>query len=154
MQLSTKARYVIRALMDIAVNYDQSPVLVKDIAGRQGISPRYLEQLLLSPKAAGMVRSARGSHGGFSLAKPPSAITLKDIVQITEGSVYPTECADDPESCQQYEHCVTHEVWVRIKNAAEEILGSTTLQDLVDRQIAKKKETRYPQASETGGKNG
>ena len=137
MQLTTKARYVIRALIDLAIFSQDGPVLVKDIAQRQGMSARYLEQLLLAPKAAGMIRSTRGAHGGFTLTRAPSEITLREIVQIMEGSISPTECADDPGICPSSSSCVTHEIWVRIKKATDEILESTTLEDLVDRQHEK-----------------
>ena len=134
MQLTTKARYIIRALIDMAIHSAEGPALVKDIAERQGMSARYLEQLLLAPKAAGMIRSTRGAHGGFTLARSTAEITLREIVQIMEGSISPTECADDPGFCPNSNSCVTHEIWVKIKRATDEILESTTLQDLVDRQ--------------------
>lgn len=137
MQLTTKGRYVIRALIDMAIHVDDGPLLVRDIAERQGMSSRYLEQLLLAPKAAGMIRSTRGSHGGFALAKPASQITLAEIVQIMEGSISPTECADDPGACPGSSSCVTHEIWVKIKRCIDEVLESTTLQDLVNRQNEK-----------------
>jgi len=81
MQLTTKSRYVIRAMIDLAIFSGNGPVLVKDIAQRQKMSARYLEQLLLAPKAAGMIRSMRGAHGGFTLTRAPSEITLREIVQ-------------------------------------------------------------------------
>ncbi len=137
MQLTTKSRYIIRALIDIVINSNEGPVLVRDISERQSMSARYLEQLLLAPKAAGMVRATRGANGGFTLAKDPSSITLREIVQIMEGSISPTECADDPGICPSSNSCVTHEIWVKIKNATDEILESTTLQDLVNRQYEK-----------------
>lgn len=137
MQLTTKARYIIRALIDLSIHSEEGPVLVKDIALRQGMSARYLEQLLLAPKAAGMIRSTRGAHGGFTLTRAPSEITLREIIQIMEGSISPTECADDPGFCPNSNSCVTHETWVKIKKATDEILESTTLQDLVDRQHEK-----------------
>ncbi len=137
MQLTTKARYIIRALIDLSIHSEEGPVLVKDIAQRQNMSARYLEQLLLAPKAAGMIRSTRGANGGFALTKDPSVITLGEIIQIMEGSISPTACSDDPGTCPRSSSCVTHEIWVRIKRATDEILGSTTLLDLVNRQRAK-----------------
>ena len=134
MQLTTKARYIIRALIDLVINSNEGLVLVRDISERQGMSARYLEQLLLAPKAAGMIRSTRGANGGFALTKKPSTITLREIIQIMEGSISPTACSDDPEICPSSNSCVTHDIWVKIKKATDEILESTTLQDLVDRQ--------------------
>lgn len=135
MQLTTKGRYVIRALIDMAIHSADGPVLVKDIAERQGISARYLEQLLLAPKIAGLIRSTRGAHGGFTFTQKPSDITLLDIVQIMEGSISPAECADDPTVCPLVDTCVTHDIWVKVKKATNEILESTTLQNLVDQQM-------------------
>ena len=135
MQLTTKGRYVIRAMIDMAIHSVNGPVLVKDISERQGISARYLEQLLLAPKIAGLIRSTRGAHGGFTFTRDPSEITLLDIVQIMEGSISPAECADDPTICPLVDTCVTHDIWVKVKRATDAILESTTLQDLVDQQI-------------------
>lgn len=137
MQLTTKSRYIIRALIDLAIHSTEGPVLVKDIAERQGMSARYLEQLLLPPKLAGMIRSTRGAHGGFTLARSPREITLREIIHIMEGSISLTECADDPDICPCVDLCVTHEIWVKLKRVTDEILEATTLQNLVDRQMEK-----------------
>jgi Rrf2 family protein len=122
------------AMLDLALHYGEGPILAKDIARRQHISERYLEHLLISLKVAGMVRSTRGSRGGFTLAKPPSQIRLSQIIQVTEGSMAPTECVDDPEAYPQAALCVIHDVWAEVRAAIIGILDSTTLQDLLERQ--------------------
>ena len=134
MRLSTKAQYGTRAMLDLAIRSGEGPVLVKDIARRQGFSARYLEQLLLPLKAAGLVRATRGARGGFSLARLPSEINLSEIVQIMEGSIAPVECVDDAGVCSRADLCITREVWGEMKRAMNGVLESITLQDLVERQ--------------------
>ncbi len=138
MRLSTKGRYAARAMLDLAIHLDEGLVLIKDISQREEISKRYLEQLFLPLKAAGLVRAIRGAHGGFTLAKPPSQIKLIEIVQIMEGSTAPVECVDDAGICLRSELCVTREVWSEMKKATDKVLESTTLQDLVERQKGEK----------------
>jgi len=84
-----------------------------------------------------MVRSTRGTHGGFTLVKPPSQIRLSEIIQVTEGSMAPTECVDDPETYPRAALCAVYDVWVEVKTAINSILESTTLQDLLERQKQK-----------------
>ena len=134
MRISTKGRYGTMAMLDLALHYGESPILVKDIARRQHISGRYLEHLLISLKVAGMVRSARGTRGGFTLVKPPSQIKLSEIIQVMEGSMAPAECVDDPETYPRAALCAVYDVWVEVKAAINSILESTTLQDLLERQ--------------------
>ena len=137
MRISTKGRYGTMAMLELALHYGEGPILVKDIARRQHISERYLEHLLISLKVAGMVRSTRGTHGGFTLAKPPSQIRLSEIIRVLEGSMAPTECVDDPEAYPRASTCVIHDVWAEVKAAISSVLESTTLQDLVERQRQK-----------------
>ncbi len=134
MKLSTKGRYTTRAMFDLAMHFGEGLIQVKDIAKNQEISGRYLEQLLLPLKAAGLLRSTRGANGGFELAKRPSEIRLIDVIHIAEGSTAPVECVDDALVCPRSATCVTREVWVKIKDATDQILESTTLQDLINRQ--------------------
>ncbi len=137
MRISTKGRYGTMAMLDLALHYGEGPIMVKDIARRQHISERYLEHLLISLKVSGMVRSARGTHGGFTLAKPPSQIKFSEIIQVTEGSMAPTECVDNPETYPRAALCAVYDVWVEVKAAINGILESTTLQDLLERQSRK-----------------
>ena len=137
MKLSTKGRYGTRAMLDLALHYGQGLILLKDIARRQEISEGYLEHVIIPLKAAGLVTSARGAHGGFALAKPPSEIRLSDIIQVVEGSIALVDCVDDPSVCSLADLCVTRDVWSDMKKAMSGILESTTLQDLVQRQREK-----------------
>jgi Rrf2 family protein len=131
------------AMLDLALHYGEGLILVKDIARRQHISERYLEHLLISLKAAGVVRSARGTRGGFILAKPPSQTKLSEIIAALEGSMAPSECVDNPEAYPRTALCVIHDVWVEVKAAINNILESTTLQDLVERQARKETTAGY-----------
>ncbi|MBN2098377.1 MAG: RrF2 family transcriptional regulator [Dehalococcoidia bacterium] len=137
MRLSTKGRYGVRALVDIALHSNGGPVLLKDIARRQEISPQYLEHLVAPLIRAGMLRSIRGAKGGIALAKPPEEIRLSRVIEVLEGSVAPVECVDNAGLCARSEGCVTRDVWSDIKAAIMEVLESLTLRDLVDRQRAK-----------------
>jgi Rrf2 family protein len=144
MRLSTKGRYGVRALVDIALNSDGGPVLLRDIAKRQEISAQYLEHLVSPLIRAGILRSIRGAKGGIALAKPPEEITLSRVIEILEGSVAPVECVDNAALCARSDECVTRDVWVEIKAAVMGVLESLTLKDLMDRQRAK-----APSKSET-----
>jgi Rrf2 family cysteine metabolism transcriptional repressor len=134
MKLSTKGQYATRAMLDLALHFGEGPILVKDISRREEISERYLEQLLTPLKLAGLVRSIRGAHGGFTLAKPPSEISLIEIIHIMEGSTAPVECVDDAQICSRSDFCVAREVWAEMKKATDTVLESVTLQDLLQRQ--------------------
>ncbi len=137
MKLSTKARYGIRALLDLARHDIGEPVPLKDIAQRQDVSMTYLEHLVTPLINTGIIRSIRGSRGGIVLAKHPSMIKLSDIVWHLEGSTAPVECVDCPENCQRSDDCVTREVWLELKQAIDRVLESITLEDLVERQKQK-----------------
>lgn len=137
MKLSTKARYGVRALLDIAQHNHEGPVLLRDIAKRQEISRNYLEQILILLKAAGLVRSERGNRGGFILAKGPSEIRLDQAVQVLEGKISLVECADDPKVCPRTLFCPTHELWGEVTAAMSQVLKSKTLQDLLEMQKQK-----------------
>lgn len=138
MKLSTKGRYGTRALLDLAVHHIDEPVSLKDIAKRQQISLQYLEHLIAPLIAAGIVRSTKGPKGGVSLAKTPGEVKLSEIIQILEGSSAPVECIDNPTLCPRAESCVTRDVWGEVKKAMDGVLESTTLQNLLERQLSKK----------------
>jgi Rrf2 family protein len=137
MKLSTRGRYGTRALLDLALHQGEEPVLLKDIAEREQISVRYLEHLIHPLIAGGIVRTARGAKGGVSLAKPPEEVRLSEVIQLLEGSVAPAECVNSPGICSRSKLCVTRDIWGKLKQAMDEILESTTLQDLVERQKRK-----------------
>lgn len=142
MRLTTKCRYGTRAMLEMALAYGKGPVQLNQIAEHQGISRKYLVHLLASLKAAGLVKAVRGARGGYLLEKHPSDIKLIEIFRILEGSTSPVECVDDPRACPKSELCVTREVWIRIRNAMNEVLESTTLQDLVNEGRLKRESQR------------
>ena len=137
MKMSTRGRYGTRALLDLALHYGEGPVLVKDVAKREGISQHYLERLFVQLMAAGLVNSTRGAKGGFTLAKPPAQIRVSEVIRVLEGSPALVQCVDDPEACARSRTCVTRDVWADIKIAMTGVLEATTLQDLVERQRKK-----------------
>ncbi|MFC2031025.1 RrF2 family transcriptional regulator [Chloroflexota bacterium] len=135
MKLGTKTRYSSRAMLDLALNQEDGNgvVTVKDISARQQVSPKYLEHLLASLRAAGLVRSVRGAKGGHTLARPPAEITLREIYHVSEGTEGFVECTTSPEFCDRDDGCVTREVWAQMYDTCMEILESTTLEDLARR---------------------
>lgn len=137
MRVSTRGRYGVRAMLDLALNYGKGPVPLKNVAKRQEISVKYLDQLLLSLKLVGLVRSIRGAHGGYVLAKPPSQIKLSEVIRTLEGSIAPVECLDDPGICNRVSFCATRDIWEEIRQAIDNVLESITLQDLAERQRGK-----------------
>ena len=137
MKLSTKGRYGTRTLVDLALHEGEGPVQLKDIAERQQISLQYLEHLIGPLIAAGIIKSVRGARGGIWLAKRPQDIKLSEIVKILEGSLCIVDCLGNPESCDRYEYCATRDIWCELKNAMNDVLEATTLQDLVERQKKK-----------------
>ncbi|MFC1978700.1 RrF2 family transcriptional regulator [Chloroflexota bacterium] len=142
MKLSTRGRYTTKAIVDLALNSASGPAMLKDIAERQGISQRYLGQLIIPLTDAGMVKGIRGRGGGFMLAKPPGEITLSEIIAVSEGRISFEECVEKPELCEKSDSCVIRDVWSETIEAVEKVLNSTTLQDLIDRQAGK--ETACP----------
>lgn len=142
MKLSTRARYGTRALLELALRQGEGPIFLKEIAKRQQISLPYLEHLIAPLIAGGIIRSVKGPRGGIYLAKTPKEIKLIEVMQLLEGSVAPAECVNDPVTCDRSEFCVTRDIWSELKEAMEGVLGSTTLQDLVERH--RKKEQPAP----------
>ena len=143
MKLSTKGRYGTRALLDIALNNKEAPVPLKDIAWRQQISLSYLEHLIAPLVAAGVLHSARGVGGGVSLARPPDDIKISEIITLLEGPIAPADCVSNPDSCYRSSFCVAHDIWRELKAAMDNVLGSKTLQDLVEKQKTKRQPMYY-----------
>ena len=137
MRLSTRGRYGTRALLELALHYREGPVTLKDIAQSQQISLQYLEHLITTLVAGGIVRSTRGARGGVWLARPPEEIKLSEVIGLLEGSIAPVECVIDPKYCSRSELCVTRDIWSELKKVMNGVLESTTLQDLVERQKRK-----------------
>jgi Rrf2 family protein len=137
MKLSTRTRYGIRAILELAKNDRNKPLQIKTIARRQDISVKYLEQLMTILKSAGFVTSIRGSKGGYILARAPDDINLSDVFNCLEGPVNTVECVRDIDYCQRTTDCVTRQVWTQIQNEINNVLKSITLKDLVDRTKCK-----------------
>jgi Rrf2 family protein len=129
--------------LDLAVHQGEGMVLLKDIARRQEVSLPYLEHLITPLIAGGLVKSTRGARGGVLLVKPPAEVKLTEVVQLLEGSIAPVDCVNDPRVCSRSVSCVTRDIWMQIKDAMIQVLDSTTLQDLVERQ-------RQKEQTETG----
>jgi Rrf2 family transcriptional regulator, cysteine metabolism repressor len=130
MKLSTKGRYGVKAMVDLAINYGDEPVSIKSISERQNVSEYYLEQLFSLLRKANLVKSIRGAQGGYVLSRPPEEITVSDIMQVLEGPVEISDCIDDG-SCSNIDCCATRLLWVRIKDSIDSVLKSTTLSDMV-----------------------
>ena len=133
MKLSTRTRYGLRAIIELAENHGKGPLQIKTIAKQQDISAKYLEQLMAVLKSAGLVRSIRGSKGGYVLAKDPNQIKLNDVFNCLEGPVTTVECVENQNYCARVADCSARQVWVQVQNAIKDVLQSITLQDLVDR---------------------
>jgi len=142
MIISTKIRYGSRAILVLALHYGEGPIELKEIAKEENISLKYLEQVINPLRTAGLVKSIRGSKGGYSLAKPPSEICLYDVVEILEGPVHLIECLRDSKACQKVSSCVTREIWKEVSEAISKIFYSVTLEDMVNRK--REKEERQP----------
>jgi len=137
MKLSTRGRYGTRALLDLALHSDESPVPLKDIARRQQISLPYLEHLVTPLVVGEIIRSTRGAHGGISLLKSPEKIRLSEVIRLLEGSIAPVECVIHPDICPRVGSCAMCDIWGEIKKAIYGVLEGTTLQELVERQRQK-----------------
>lgn len=137
MRLSTRGRYGVRALLNVALYSDGNPVPLKDIAKRQAISVQYLEQLISPLVKAGVLRSIRGARGGVTLTELPEEVKLSQVIQVLEGSIAPVKCVDDPKVCSRSNFCATRDVWEEMNRAMFQVLESTSLQDLVERHREK-----------------
>lgn len=141
MKLSTKIRYGMRALLDLALNYNGQPVQMKDIAERQQISLSYLEHLIMPLISGGIIQSTRGARGGIKLSRSPEQIKLNEILEVLEGPLAPVDCLKDAQSCPRSGACATQDIWDEMRLAMINVLSSNTLQDLVNRQKSKGNKT-------------
>ncbi len=132
MKISTKGRYALRLMLDLAMQGNDTPVRIKDIAQRQAVSDKYLEQIISVLNKAGYVKSIRGPQGGYRLAKEPSCYTVGMILRLTEGSLAPVACMDDDENtCNRQECCATLELWKQLDDAIKGVVDTVTLEQLV-----------------------
>ncbi len=135
MQFSTKVRYATRAMLELAIDYkNKRPMQLKEIAKKQDISEKYLEQIMLPLRNSGFVITRKGSRGGYTLSKPPQEITLFDIVHTIEGSLAPVACVDNPDSCPRIDKCAVRNVWSGLGNVVSRELKSVTLAELAEQQ--------------------
>jgi Rrf2 family protein len=138
MKISTKGRYALRLMLDLATNCSGDPIRLKDVARRQNISEKYLEQIISILNKAGYVRSIRGPQGGYVLQKAPKEYTVGMILRLTEGSLTPVECVADNDrmnsGCQMEEGCATRILWQKLDDAINSVVDNVTLEDLLDWQ--------------------
>ena len=137
MKLSTRGRYGVRLMIELALHHGAGPVLLKEIAERQGISEKYLWHLINPLKTTGLVNSIRGAHGGYVLGKAPEAITLKEILQVLEGSLCLVDCVDNPSLCERSSSCVSRDVWGEASKNLRQTMADTTLAAMAERQKEK-----------------
>ena len=133
MKISTKGRYALRLMLDLALHSHGTAVPLRDVARRQEISDKYLGQIVTQLSRAGLVRSVRGAGGGYLLTREPDAYTVGEILRVLEGNLAPVSCADGANCCQRAGQCVTVEVWQEIQAAVAGVVDHRTLADLVRR---------------------
>jgi len=131
MKLSTKGRYGVKAMVDLAINYGKSPISIKSISSRQNISEYYLEQLFSVLRKAELIKSIRGANGGYILAKDPKEITVYQVLEVLEGPIEISTCLDS-DGCNNIDCCATRIVWKKIKDSIDSVTMAITLQDIVD----------------------
>jgi len=135
MKISAKGRYALRMMVDLATNNTGEWISLKDISGRQGISVKYLEQIVTSLTRAGLLRSSRGPMGGYMLAKPAAQYTVGSILRVVEGDLAPVACLEDEvNQCPEKATCPTLPFWEGLNKVINDYLDSKTLQDLADEQ--------------------
>ena len=132
MRLSTRGQYGVRALVQLAANYNDGALSLREVSKNEGISYQYLEQIFLDLKREGLVKSVRGARGGFILAKEPEQITVGDIIRVLEGPIGPVDCVkeEDGKDCERSTICVSRNVWKKLRDRMTEVLDEFTLKDL------------------------
>ncbi len=138
MKISTRGRYALRMMLDLALNAQEQYVTIKSIAQRQEISGKYLEQIITVLSRAGFVKSTRGAQGGYKLAHPADEYTVGMILRLMEGNLAPVACIeDDPNQCSRCEECATLDVWKQLEDAISGVVDHITLADLAKKQQEK-----------------
>ncbi len=134
MRISTRGRYALRLMLDLALHDSGEYIALKDISARQEISVKYLEQIVSLLAKAGMLKSVRGPQGGYKLSKSPESYTVGDVLRVTEGSLAPVACLDDSDNrCSRADSCATLGLWRELYDAICGVVDKTTLADLADR---------------------
>ena len=135
MKISTKGRYAVRVMLDLALNNNGDFIKVKEIAGRQGISEKYLEQIIAVLNKAGYVKSVRGAQGGYRLAREPEEYTVGMVLRLTEGSLAPVACLEEDYGvCERCDTCETLQVWKDVYEAVNSVVDNVTIGDLAARR--------------------
>lgn len=135
MKISTKGRYAIRMLVDLAEHQENGYVALKDIAERQEISKKYLEQIVSILNRPGFLQTNRGQNGGYRLAKDPDQYSVGDILRITEGVIAPVACLEDEvNQCERAKNCATLPMWTELYRIISDYLDNVTIQDILDKQ--------------------
>lgn len=132
MKMSTKGRYGIKAMLELALSYDREMVSVRSIAEKQNISELYLEQIFSLLRKEKLVKSLRGAKGGYSLSRNPKEITIKNIMDALEGPISISNCIEKDAKCDKLDKCATRVLWVKLRDAIDNIFSSVTLQDIID----------------------
>ena len=133
MKISTKGRYALRLMVDLAQHNTGEMIRIKDVSERQNISEKYLEQIITSLKRAGYVKSLRGAQGGYRLAREPKEYTVGMILRLTEGNMAPVSCLEDEENeCSRAGNCISLRLWKMLDEAIKGVIDRVTLQDLLD----------------------
>ncbi len=133
MKLSTRGRYSTRLMLELALRCNTGPVLLKDISSSQDISLKYLGQLIIPLKIAGLIKSTRGAHGGYFLARPPEKIKLSEILISVEGNLDIVECIKSPDICHRSKNCVARKIWEKASKKFYDVLESITLKDMLEK---------------------
>ncbi|OHD56341.1 MAG: hypothetical protein A2Y33_12095 [Spirochaetes bacterium GWF1_51_8] len=131
MKISTRSRYGLRLMFELGLRYHEPLVQLKVIADTQQISEKYLSQIIIPLRAAGLVESVRGSQGGYRLAKTPQSITVREVIETLEGSLYPVDCSDGKE-CPRQKICPSTSVWTRLGDKIIETLDAITLENMIE----------------------
>lgn len=132
MKFSTKSRYGLRVMLELSLEYNQNLIQIKDLSARQQIPEKYLEQIILALRAANLVKSVRGARGGYFLARNPSEITVREVIEKMEGSLYPVDCAENASLCKKAHRCATIDIWKKIGEAIYTALDGITLESLME----------------------
>jgi len=133
-KISTKGRYGTRFMLQLARNYNNGPMLLKEIAQKEEISDGYLQHIVDALKGSGLIHSNRVGHGGYTLSRPPKEITLKDILSSLEGSISLVECIDTPSVCNRSANCITREIWSKLSDNFIGSLESINLEDIINKK--------------------
>ncbi|NLM49349.1 MAG: Rrf2 family transcriptional regulator [Clostridiaceae bacterium] len=132
MKVSTKGRYGLRLVLELAQNEGKGVIPLREIAKKQAISEKYLEQIIMTLSKNGIVKSVRGANGGYMLSKKAEEITCGEVLRVLEGPLVPVDCVGDNGYCDRADECLSRGLWVKLRKAIDEVVDNTTLKDLLD----------------------